>query len=222
MGKNKTGRPSWFKLFLHHKSLIEAVPDEVAGKAIKAALRYFDTGEVAELDSLAGAVFAALKPDVDSAFADFQATSEKNRQNIQKRWANRGIPSDTSGYHSLPTDTKNTEVEGEVEEEGEEEEEGEGECYRAAKPPKPARFSPPSVDEVREYCNERGYTTIDPERFVSYYAARQWKSGQTAIADWRAAVDSWHRNDVDKRGKSGGRESGIDRLARMYKEEFGE
>lgn len=59
------------------------------------------------------------------------------------------------------------------------------------------RFSPPSVDDVREYCNERGYTTIDPERFVSYYAARQWKSGQTAITDWRAAVDSWHRKDVN-------------------------
>lgn len=59
------------------------------------------------------------------------------------------------------------------------------------------RFSPPSVDEVREYCNERGYTTIDPERFVSYYAARQWKAGQTAITDWRAAADSWHRKDVN-------------------------
>ena len=39
MGKNKMGRPSWFKLFLHHKSLIDAVPDEVAGRALKAALR---------------------------------------------------------------------------------------------------------------------------------------------------------------------------------------
>ena len=67
----------------------------------------------------------------------------------------------------------------------------------AAKLPKPARFSPPSVDEVREYCNERGYTTIDPERFVSYYSARQWTAGQTAIVDWCAAVDSWHRKDVN-------------------------
>ena len=220
MGKNKMGRPSWFKLFLHHKSLIDAVPDEVAGRALKAALRYFDTGEVVELDSLAGAVFAALKPDVDSAFADFQATSEKNRQNIQKRWANRGIPSDTSGYHSLPTDTKNTEEEGEVEEE--EEEEGEGECYRAGKPPKPARFSPPSVDDVRAYCNERGYTTIDPERFVSYYQSVNWMVGKVPMVDWRATVQSWHRKDVDKKGSSGGRESGVDRLARLYREEFGE
>ena len=70
MGRNKIGRPVWFKLFLHHKSLIDAVPDEVAGKALKAALRYFDTGEAAELDSLAGAVYAALKPDIDKAFED--------------------------------------------------------------------------------------------------------------------------------------------------------
>lgn len=65
-------------------------------------------------------------------------------------------------------------------------------------PQNPTRFSPPSVDDVRKYCDEHGYTTIDPERFVSYYAARQWMSGQTAITDWRAAVDSWHRKDVDK------------------------
>lgn len=68
----------------------------------------------------------------------------------------------------------------------------------ADKPPKPAPFSPPSVDDVREYCNERGYTTIDPERFVNHYAAIQWKVGQSVITDWRAKVDNWHRDDVSR------------------------
>lgn len=196
MGKNKMGRPSWFKLFLHHKSLIEAVPDEVAGKAIKAALRYFDTGEVAELDSLAGAVFAALKPHIDEAFDDFRRSVDTGRAGGQKRWSKEGAKGDRPPigplYHPIGV---STEAEADAEAEGEEE--GEGECYRADRPPKPARFSPPSVDDVREYCNERGYTTIDPERFVSYYAARQWKAGQTAITDWRAATDSWYRKDVN-------------------------
>lgn len=70
----------------------------------------------------------------------------------------------------------------------------------ADKPPKPAPFSPPSVDDVREYCNERGYTTIDPERFVNHYAAIQWKVGQSVITDWRAKVDNWHKDDEDKIG----------------------
>lgn len=185
MGKNKLGRPSWFKLFLHHKSLIDAVPDEVAGSALKAALRYFDTGEVVELDSLARAVFAALKPHIDEAFADFQATSEKNTQNIQKRWANRGIPSDTTGNHSLPNDTKNTEAEAEAETEGE------GEGYKADKPPLCSRFSTPTIDEVRAYCAEKGYT-VDADRFVDYYTSNGWKVGKNPMKDWKAAVRTWN------------------------------
>lgn len=126
-------RPSWFKLFLHRKSLIDAVPDEVAGKALKAGLRYFDTGEVEDLDTLTRIVFDALKPDIDEAFADFQAASEKNRQNIQKRWATQGIPSDTTGNHSLRDDSKYTEADADVEADADgREEEGD----MAAAPPR--------------------------------------------------------------------------------------
>lgn len=195
MGKNKMGRPSWFKLFLHHKSLIDAVPDEVAGRALKAALRYFDTGEVVELDSLAGAVFAALKPHIDEAFADFQATSEKNRQNIQKRWANRGVPSDTTGNHSLPNDTKNTEAEAEAEAETEGEEEGEGRCsFRQG-------FTPPTVEEVTKYCDDNNYS-FDPRHFESYYRGKGWMLGNTPMMDWKAVADGWQHRENEKQSPS--------------------
>lgn len=204
MGKNKIGRPSWFKLFLHHKSLIDAVPDEVAGSALKAALRYFDTGEVVELDSLAGAVFATLKPHIDEAFEDFCRSVDTGRAGGQKRWGKESAKGDRPPigplYHPIGVST-------EAEAEGDAEEEEKGEGDKADKPPKPAHISPPSVDDVRAYCGNQGYTTIDPERFVSYYAARQWMAGQTAIADWRAAVDSWHRKDVDKQNGNGQSES---------------
>lgn len=198
MGKSRIGRPSWFKLFLHHKSLIEAVPDEVAGKALKAALRYFDTGEVAELDPLAGAVFAALKPHIDEAFEDFRRSVDTGRAGGQKRWGKEGTKGDRPPigplYHPIGV---STEADAEAETDGEEEGD------KADKPPKPAHISPPSVDDVRAYCDKQRYTTIDPERFVSYYSARQWMAGQTAITDWRAAADSWHRKDMDKQnGKS--------------------
>ena len=48
----KSKRPSWFKLCLHHKSLFDALPDAVAGRAIKAALHYFATGETLQLAEL--------------------------------------------------------------------------------------------------------------------------------------------------------------------------
>ena len=57
------------------------------------------------------------------------------------------------------------------------------------------RFTPPTVEEVRAYCQERN-NGIDPEAFVDYYTARGWKYGQgKPVADWKAAVRTWERRE---------------------------
>jgi len=49
---------------------------------------------------------------------------------------------------------------------------------------------PPSVEEVREYCLQRG-NEVDAQRFVDYYTSVGWMIGRTRMRDWRAAVRSW-------------------------------
>ena len=44
-----------------------------------------------------------------------------------------------------------------------------GKSVEAALPPTRPRFSPPSVEDVAAFCQEKGYM-IDPERFVDYYS----------------------------------------------------
>ena len=44
MGRKRAVKPSWFKLFGRMLPMFEAAPDEVAGRAMKGILRYFDTG----------------------------------------------------------------------------------------------------------------------------------------------------------------------------------
>lgn len=57
------------------------------------------------------------------------------------------------------------------------------------------RFTPPTVEEVRAYCQERN-NSIDPDAFVDYYTARGWKYGQgKPVADWKAAVRTWERRE---------------------------
>ena len=57
------------------------------------------------------------------------------------------------------------------------------------------RFTPPTVEEVRAYCQERN-NSIDPDAFVDYYTARGWKYGQgKPVADWKAAVRTWEARD---------------------------
>lgn len=68
----------------------------------------------------------------------------------------------------------------------------------ADKPPRASRFTPPTVDEVKVYCQERG-SSVDPERFVDFYASKGWLVGKSKMKDWRAAVRSWERSDSQQK-----------------------
>lgn len=104
----KESRPAWFKLFRHQKALIDSVPDDSAGRAIKAVFQYFENGEVPPLSPLEFAVFSSIKPYVDESFEDFAEKSRKNKAIANERWKkHRG----TSRAQSLPVDTNDAEAE---------------------------------------------------------------------------------------------------------------
>ena len=62
-----------------------------------------------------------------------------------------------------------------------------------------ARFTPPTVDDVRAYCSEHGYS-VDADRFVAYYESNGWRVGRNPMKDWRAAVRTWTRNGYSRGG----------------------
>lgn len=54
---------------------------------------------------------------------------------------------------------------------------------------------PPTVDEVAEYCKERG-NGISAEHFIDYYTSRGWVlTNGKKVRDWRACVRLWERNN---------------------------
>ena len=61
---------------------------------------------------------------------------------------------------------------------------------------KAKRFSPPSLEEVKAYCLERG-NGIDAQHFIDYYTANGWKVGKKPMKDWKATVRTWERNGIN-------------------------
>ena len=88
----------WFKLNLHQKPLIDSVPDEVAGKALKAAMVYFQDRTQTELDPLTMAVYSVLKASADEALSGYAKAVEYGSKG--------GRPTEREGYPPLPTDTQ--------------------------------------------------------------------------------------------------------------------
>ena len=59
----------------------------------------------------------------------------------------------------------------------------------------PHSFSPPTIEEVRDYCLEKHHS-IDPELFISYYDMRDWElSKGKKMSNWKSAVNAWARRE---------------------------
>lgn len=56
------------------------------------------------------------------------------------------------------------------------------------------KFSPPTKDEIRAFCQEEGFS-IDVDYLFDYYSSKGWKVGSSSMKDWRAAVRNWARRE---------------------------
>ena len=55
------------------------------------------------------------------------------------------------------------------------------------------RFTIPTLEEIQNYCNER-QNRINPEYFLDYYTARDWKFNNGGkMKDWKATIRNWER-----------------------------
>lgn len=90
-----------------------------------------------------------------------------------------------------PTDVQNMSTQS-IENKSKEEKEK----NKKEKPDKQA-FTPPTLQEVQEYCKERG-NRVDPQRFIDFYEAKGWMIGKNKMKDWKAAVRTWERQDAER------------------------
>ena len=173
-------------LFPDVLSFTRKFTDAQFGALIRAAFAYrFGGEEYSGDDAAVDVAFRAVADQIDR-LAEYSRTNSKNargRENRQKgaecseMQGNAGespsIPIHSIPIHSIPTG---------------------GTEDKADKPPTRTRFSPPSVQDVADYCREKGYA-VDAEHFVDYYSSVGWKRGKTPVRDWKATVRTWARKD---------------------------
>lgn len=94
MPRKRPGRATWFKVHLYSRPVIDAVPNEAAGAALKAVMAYFADGTEPHLDPQAYAAFALLRASVDEANAGYAQAVANGR--------NGGRPPVTEGKGGLP------------------------------------------------------------------------------------------------------------------------
>lgn len=182
----------------------EAMSAEDAGNILKGLLRHAAGEEIDDSDwsPLALAVYPLIEGQVDR----MTQLRDKNRENGLKG----GRPPKTE---QKPNDNPNkTEQEPEAKQAKapvpvpepipvpEQEKESPSGMRKSA-----PRFVPPTIDEVKAYVQEKKLH-VDPERFVSFYASKNWYVGKNKMVDWKAAIRGWSSRERPAEDKPYGRE----------------
>lgn len=56
------------------------------------------------------------------------------------------------------------------------------------------RFEPPTLDEVKEYFNKKGYSSKYAEKFWYFYDGKGWMVGKNKMKRWTSAAGNWFAN----------------------------
>lgn len=67
---------------------------------------------------------------------------------------------------------------------------------------KGTNFKPPTVDEINQYCEEKGIYGFDAEYFINYYDSKGWMIGKNKMKNWKAAIATWLKRDKERQQAS--------------------
>ena len=60
------------------------------------------------------------------------------------------------------------------------------------------RFTPPTLQEVTDYVNSKGYS-VDPQAFIDFYESKGWMIGKNKMKSWQSAIGTWERRQKKDR-----------------------
>lgn len=183
----------WFKARNIWGAAIETLSDAEAGRLMKALWHYTMTGELLTLSGAEKGIFALILMTLSQDEERESEISEKRasagslggKQRIanaskSKQMQANDFDDEANQANALirnKSQNKNKEQEKEKDKEKE-----------------IRRFTPPTLQDVQDYCRERG-NKVNPERFIDFYASKGWKVGNQPMKDWKACVRTWEQRD---------------------------
>lgn len=186
--------------FVFYRSFYDALKGmeaEMCKACFVALCEYGLNGNDNTDDPVAAAILAMARPTIEKNNHMYENGKKGGRPKNQTKPNENQIKPNETKTNQPETKQKPTETETVTETDKKS-------VSRAKKPP----FAPPSLEEVRAYCQERG-NKVDAERFIDYYTSNGWKVGKNSMKDWKAAVRNWEKQDAERlEGQSGVRQQG--------------
>lgn len=178
---------SWGKLFTN-------LSDEMAGQLIKAIVGYtFDQTAPATENQAVIAMFSMIKDKIDEDMDKYQEKVSRVQRAREKKSDRNQDEINTDINHEISSVSDSDSVSVSVSD-SVSVSESVSDSKRESTPNgvrKRAHFVPPTLEEVRAYCIERG-SSVDPERFFEYFDSGGWTDSRgQKVKNWKQKLITW-------------------------------
>lgn len=170
---------------------IKRLSNEEVGSLFRALMLYHAgrEDEIPPFIDGEGIAFDFIKDDIDY----MESKNEINRLNGLKGGRPKKEPTETENNPDKPNKTEEKPTKGYKDKDKDK--------YKDKDKESNKRFTPPTLEEVTEYCKERN-NGINPQHFIDYYETRGWelKPGQK-VKNWRACIRTWEGRNLTNTSK---------------------
>lgn len=193
-----------FLLQKDQKEIIDELSDEEAGIIFKAIYEYECTKKEPKLTKFLKIVFKQFKVKLDSWDKAYEEKCLKNKENIEKRWANIKNATEYDGIQTYTNYTnkiklnkikqnkmkenkiKQNEINNKIKENNNRERENNS----------VAKATTPTLEIISQYGSELGVDKSYCERFYNHYESIGWVNGTgQKIKNWKLIFKNWIARD---------------------------
>lgn len=162
-----------------YRSFFEAVedlPPEDFKQAVTAIMRYALDGTADDVKGVAKSILIMARPQIDKNNKRYENGTRGGRKPNDNQTITKAEPKCISPKPNVNVNDNVNDIK-----------------ENTLKSVKEKRFAPPTPEDVREYCREKGLS-VDADRFVDFYESKNWYVGKNKMKDWKAAVRNWARS----------------------------
>lgn len=184
-----------FVMYESWGAAIEKMSNEQAGELIKAIYAYQKDPDAVPEDPALAFVFELIKQQLDADSQRYKEACAARSEAGKKGGRPKANASDKK--QMVSEESKKSKCFSEKAKKADNDNEYDNDLKKenTLEGVKEKRFAPPALQEVKDYCLKMGYTHVDAERFIDYYASNGWMVGKNRMKDWKATVRNWDRSE---------------------------
>lgn len=179
-----------FLIYYEYEEQLSILSDEELGQLIRAIFKYEKNNEIPKFTGVLQIAFLFIKGNLD-----------RDREKYDKRCetsANNGKlggrpPKEKPNLKPNKNLKKPKKADNDIDNDNDNEIDIDNDKDNKKEKIKRKVFQKPTVEEINQYCTERG-NKVDPQRFFDFYESKGWKVGKEPMKDWKACVRTWEKN----------------------------